>query len=288
MKVLAVGATGSYAGLVVPALIRRGVEVRALIHDPAKSALAVRRGATETVRADLRDPGSLRSAARGVEAVFHITPAFAPDSETLALNMVNAARDAGVRKFVYSGVYHPSLSLVNHASTRPVEEALYASSLVFTVLQPAMFLQGLDGVYRNAVRTGVLAMPWSKSSRMSYVDYREVAEVVALAMTSDALDYGTFELAAEGMPDRMELASAMTAASGRHIVAVDPDRSSRPPGLPSGLAAMFDAYDDHGFHGGNDLVLRTILGRRPTTAFDYVREIAAREPADASTGETSV
>jgi hypothetical protein len=26
---------------------------------------------------------------------------------------------------VFSGVYHPSLSLVNHASMRPIEEALY-------------------------------------------------------------------------------------------------------------------------------------------------------------------
>lgn len=275
MKVLAVGATGKFAGLVVPALVKRGVEVRALVHDPAKADTAIEAGAAETVQADLRDPDSLQAAASGVEGVFHITPAFAPDAETLGRNMVRASIDAGVRKFVYSGVYHPSLALVNHASTRPIEEALYDSDLAFTILEPAMFMQGLDEPYRGAVRAGRLAMPWSKSSKMTYVDYRDVAEVVAIAMTGDTLDHGTFELAAGGMLDRTEVAALMSTASGRDIVAVDPDAPQQPPDAPPGLSAMFDAYDRHGFHGGNDLVLRTILGRRPTSVSDYIRELAA-------------
>ncbi|MGH3502869.1 MAG: NmrA family NAD(P)-binding protein [Nocardioidaceae bacterium] len=41
MKVLAVGATGKFAGLVVPALARSGVEVRALVHNPAKAETAI-------------------------------------------------------------------------------------------------------------------------------------------------------------------------------------------------------------------------------------------------------
>lgn len=275
MKVLAVGATGKFAGLVVPALARRGVEVRALVHDPAKADAAIAGGAAETVQADLHDPDSLRAAANGVEGVFHITPAFAPDAETLGLNMVRASLDAGVRKFVYSGVYHPSLSLENHASTRPIEEALYESDLAFTVLQPAMFLQGLDEPYRSAVRTGRLAMPWSKSSKMTYVDYRDVAEAAAIAMTGDALDHGTFELAAGGMLDRIEVAALMSTATGRDIVGVDPDATQRPQDVPPGLTAMFEAYDRHGFHGGNNLVLRAILGRRPTSVSDYIHELAA-------------
>jgi uncharacterized protein YbjT (DUF2867 family) len=35
MRLLAIGATGQYAGLVVPALAARSVQVRALVHDPA-------------------------------------------------------------------------------------------------------------------------------------------------------------------------------------------------------------------------------------------------------------
>ena len=34
MRVLVTGATGQFAGLVVPALVSRGVGVRAFVHDP--------------------------------------------------------------------------------------------------------------------------------------------------------------------------------------------------------------------------------------------------------------
>jgi uncharacterized protein YbjT (DUF2867 family) len=123
-KVLTTGATGKYAGLVVPATRRRGLDVRAMVHDQAKADVAVRNGASETVQADLADPASLRAALDGVDGVFLITPAFHPDATAMGLNMVEAAVAAGVGRLVYNGVYHPSLSLLNHAGTRPIEEAI--------------------------------------------------------------------------------------------------------------------------------------------------------------------
>ncbi len=56
MRVLMIGATGTYAGLVLPELTGRGVQVRALIQDPSKSAAVLSRGAAETAVGDLRDP----------------------------------------------------------------------------------------------------------------------------------------------------------------------------------------------------------------------------------------
>jgi uncharacterized protein YbjT (DUF2867 family) len=73
--------------------------------------------------------------------VFHINPAFGPDEAGMGVSMVTAAAAAGVSKFVFSSIYHPSLSLTNHAGKRPVEEALYDSGMDFTVLQPAMFIR---------------------------------------------------------------------------------------------------------------------------------------------------
>lgn len=261
MKVLATGATGAYAGLVVPALVRRGITVRALVHGPAKADLPRAQGAQELVHADLADPDSLAEAMRGVDGLFLITPAFAPQATQMALDAVAAAVRAGVRKVVYSGVYHPSLSLVNHAGTRPVEESLYRSDLEFVVLQPAMFMQGLAGAYQQALQTGTVVTPWSKRARMTYVDYRDVADVAATAFADDTLNHGTFELAAPGTHDRVQVAALMSAAAGRTLTAEDPD--ALPPGQPEGLTAMFRDYDRYGLHGGNALVLRTLLQREP-------------------------
>ena len=66
MKALAVGATGPNAGPVVPELVKRGVEIRALVRAGGKADAARQRGAAEIAIGDLRDPGSL-PAVEGVE-----------------------------------------------------------------------------------------------------------------------------------------------------------------------------------------------------------------------------
>jgi len=38
---------------------------------------------------------------------------------------------------------------------------------------------------------------------------------------------------------------------------------------------MFAEYDRHGFHGGNPLVLRTILQHEPRTVAGYIAELGA-------------
>lgn len=277
MKVLATGATGTFAHLLVPALVRHGIDVRAVVHDPAKRDIPLRNGAGETVVADLRSPESLAGALDGVDGAFLITPAFAPDATRMGLDFVTAAQAAGVGRVVYNGVYHPSLPLENHAGTRPIEAALYASELNFTILQPAMYMQGIDGAFEQARQTGTLVMPWSKHSAMTYVDYRDVAEAAALAFAGDRLSHGTFELAAPGMIDRVRLAALISTATDGRVTAEDPpEAGALPPGLPAGLGAMFADYDRHGFHGGNPLVLRTILQREPRTVTDYITELAGR------------
>jgi uncharacterized protein YbjT (DUF2867 family) len=273
MKVLATGATGQYAHHVVTALIAQGVDVRGVVHDPAKADQARSAGVTETVEVDLADRRGVAEALHGVDGVFLITPAFHPDATTMARNIVDAAADASIGKLVYNGVYHPSLSLPNHAGTRPIEEALYASDLDFTILQPAMYVQALEATYRDALKTGTVTAPWSKHSQMTYVDYRDVAEVAALAFIDPRLSRGTFELAAGGMVNRIEIAEMMSRVAGRSLVAENID--DVPPG-PEGLATMFADYDRVGFHGGNSLVLQAILQRPPRSVADFIAGLGGK------------
>ena len=108
MRVLAIGATGQVAGLVVPALVSKGVQVRALVHDPDKRDQVLAAGADEAVAGDLRDAASIGAALDGVDGVFLIIPAFAADTAALGTGVIVAAQAAGVRRMVFSGVYHPS------------------------------------------------------------------------------------------------------------------------------------------------------------------------------------
>ena len=276
-----VGATGANAGLLLPELNKRGVTVRALVRDGQRAATARANGAAETAVGDLTDPESLADAVASVDGVFHIGPAFAPTEAEMGVAMVRAAAAASVRKFVFSGVIHPSiLAMTNHAAKLPVEEALYDSGLDYTVLQPAMFMQNLAAIWPRIVERGEFAMPYSAAAKVCWVDYRDVAEVAAIALTGDRLSYGTFELCAPGLVDRNEMAAMIGDAIGRPVAAAETPLEDFAAGLPDGpirdgMTRMMSHYDRHGFVGGNALVLRAILDREPRSLLDFFRELAA-------------
>src|ERR1700730_12775052 len=96
-----VGATGQQGGAVVRAL-RAGnrFKVRALTRNPAKH----RELADEVVEADLNRPETLASAIDGAYGVFLVTnfQEHGADEVKQATAAVHAARDAGVKHFVWS------------------------------------------------------------------------------------------------------------------------------------------------------------------------------------------
>ncbi len=275
--ILAVGAAGKFAGLVVPELAKRGAHVRGLVSKAEQISVARDHGAGEVAVGDLRDRASLDAALLGIERVFYIAPAFLSDEAEVGLAMVEAAEAAGVRRFVFSSVIHPVLTeLPNHAAKGPVEQAVLDSGMEYAFLHPALFFQNYAAGWQRVVQSGVLAEPWSDATRFSRVDYRDVAEVAAIALTTDTLLYGTFELCAEGALDRREAAALIAEVLGRDIRAqrIDPDAMG-PEAQPR--RPMFDHYDRHDLRG-NALTLRTILGREPRTLRAYFAELAAQQP----------
>ncbi len=280
MKILMIGSTGTYAKLIIPALKKKGIHIKALVRQEGKTKEAIANGADEAVMGNLNDTESLQKAVQNVDGVFHLNPVFTENEEQLGLNMVQAANKANVDKFVFSGVYHPSLSLSNHTAKRPVEEALYESDMDFIILQPAMFMQNIGHMWPVIKKTKKLTMPFSKFSQMSYVDYRDVAEVIAIAFTEERLNNGTFELSSEGTYSRVQVANMMSKILNTEIEAreISFEDFSTNIGLTDGFAkeglkAMFNHYDQYGLHGGNALVLETILDRKPNSLQEFFRDL---------------
>src|SRR5689334_43517 len=65
--ILVIGASGKFAGHVVPAVAERHARVRGVVRRPEEQADVRRHGADEAVIADLTDPTSLKRAFEGVE-----------------------------------------------------------------------------------------------------------------------------------------------------------------------------------------------------------------------------
>ncbi len=283
VRVLSVGAAGRFAGMVLPELAKRGVTVRALIRDASEEGGVRARGASEIAVADLHDRHALGAALSGVDRMFYIAPAFSDDEAGLGRSVVDVAKQAGVQRFVFSSVIHPILSaLVNHSAKGPVEEAVLASGMEYTFLHPAVFFQNYEAGWGAVVKTGTLAEPYSAETRMTRVDYRDVAEVAAIALTENRLVHGTFELCAAGDLNRHDVSALISQALGRPVRSAAPNftdwtkqvKAPHDEGQLAPLKAMYDWYDRHELLG-NPLTLRAILGREPRTLLNYFEELAA-------------
>ena len=275
-RILAVGAAGPFAGLVVPELARRNAVVRAFVRKPEDEPIVRRNGASEVALGDLTDAASIQRALAGITSVFYVSPVFLADQAAIGQRVVAQAIAAGVKRFVFSSLIHPVLSgLPNHASKAPVEEAVLDSDLEFTFLHPSILFQNYARTWPSIIESGVLIEPWSNEIRHSRVDYRDVAEVAAIALTEDRLLNGTFELCSEGMLNRHDIAAMIGDTTDRTIEARRGGEEMLKK-FPDLLRPMFEHYDHYSLRG-NALTLRAILGREPRTLRAYFEELAAKE-----------
>src|SRR4051812_35666027 len=107
---LVTGATGYVGGLLVPALLERGHDVRALARRPERADLPEQ---VRTVKGDVVSGAGLDEALEGVDVAFYLVhgmgsgngPAeeFAERDRTGARNFARAAAAQGVRRIVYLG-----------------------------------------------------------------------------------------------------------------------------------------------------------------------------------------
>lgn len=84
------------------------------------------------------------------------------------------------------------------------------------ILHPATYFQNLAPAWPGIVATGVLTEAFSVAAQVARVDYRDVAEVAAEALTDDRLAGGSFELCAERLSPQ-DIAMIISDVTGRQI-----------------------------------------------------------------------
>ena len=207
--ILVVGATGLVGGEVCRRLAAREIPARALVRatsDPAKVE-ALRTLGIEVVEGDLRDPASLTDACRDVSAVIDTVSsmpfAYQPGINDIAttdlegaLHLIDAAKAAGVERFVYtsfSGNIDLDFPLRN--AKRTVEAYLKLSGLTYTILRPSYFMEvwlspavGFDPANAKATIYGTGANP------ISWIALGDVAEFAVRSLDAPAARNAILEL----------------------------------------------------------------------------------------------
>lgn len=273
--ILVTSANGNQGRLLIPKLLAAGHTVRALVRSDTSAQRLHQLGVHETVVADLADTAAIRHAMAGIEKVYHIGPTIHPREREIGQAMVDAARAAGVRHFVFSSVLHAiTTDLVQHKSKRDIEEHLLSSGLEFTILQPSNYMLPLK--LRPVFERGVFQLSWSLERRQSLVDLDDVTDVAVRALTDSERHAGaTYELVAPGRYTAHDLGSILSRVTGRDIAVREIDADTylkawigdRDPrdceGEARVLRAITRRYSSHDFIG-NPNVLTWLLGREPT------------------------
>jgi uncharacterized protein YbjT (DUF2867 family) len=224
--ILVAGATGMLGSEICLKLAQRGESVRALVRatsSPDKVDL-LRRSRVELFLGDLKDPASLASACRGVDAVvstasstFSRQPGDSIESVDDAgqLNLVAAARNAAVSRFVFVSFRRPaSLSFPLGDAKAHVEQAL--RNLNFTVIQASWFMEswlspalGFD--YPNAA----VRIYGSGTNPISWVSFRDVAEMCVLALRHPDAGHRTIEFGGPAALSPLEVVALFERVAAR-------------------------------------------------------------------------
>jgi uncharacterized protein YbjT (DUF2867 family) len=181
MRVLVVGGTGTVGSAVVAALQASGHEPRVMTRSAEKAARLS--AGTAHVVADLERPATLPAAFAGVDGV-SLLLAVSQTETAQGLAGVEAARAVGVRRIVYVSVgMPPGSEVIPHVASKiPVEQAVQASGIPWTILRPNNFFQN-DLWLRDAITTyGVYPQPLGRRG-LNRVDVRDIAEAAANAFT---------------------------------------------------------------------------------------------------------
>jgi uncharacterized protein YbjT (DUF2867 family) len=214
--ILVTGASGFVGSHMIPALIDGGHRVVGLVRNGDDGALVRRRlspgqrDALETRIGDVTEPATLPAAVAGVDAVVHLAaiPRDFDDGQSLRLvntegtrNVVHAAREAGVRRFVHQGalavVDDPEL---HYASSKAKGMSIVRDSgLDWTVLAPSLLFGPRDGFFNliaGLVRMspGIVPITGTGQARFQPLAIDDLARVVVAVLADDATIGGEYPL----------------------------------------------------------------------------------------------
>ncbi|WP_455539684.1 SDR family oxidoreductase [Terrisporobacter sp.] len=279
--ILVTGANGQTGRAIIKALLSKGEKIRAFVHRSEQIEQIKSLGDIEVIAGDMMDEKTVDEAMIGVNAVYHICSALNPYEVEIGKILINSAKSANVEHFVYHSVLHSVLQdMPHHQKKLMVEQYLVNSQLPYTIIQPAVIMQNILEAWNLLSQKGIFSQKFftKEDTRMCMVDLEDVAEAVAIILTTPGHISATYELCG---PENLSLENMLLAMEnnfGHEIKVVTPSDEEFAAQMKkfgvgdfkiNGLLKMFNHYNEYGFVG-NANVLSWILGRKPTDFSSFI------------------
>jgi NAD(P)H dehydrogenase (quinone) len=270
MKIAITGATGQLGRVAVEKLKEKTAaeNLVALVRTPEKAEdLGI-----ETRVFDYTKPETLASSLQGIDTLFLISGNEIGQREIQHKNVINAAKEAGVKNIVYTSLLHAATSTMalapEHAAT---ESALIESGINYTVLRNGWYTENYAGSIAGAIQAGGF-IGSAGDGKISSATREDFAEAAAVVLTTEGHENKIYELAGDEAYTLTDLAAEISKQTGKNIpynnlTEADFAGVLVSVGLPEGFAKILADSDVKASKGAlfsEDKTLSTLIGR-PTT-----------------------
>ena len=208
MKIGITGATGQLGKLVVPKLKDKvsNDNIVALVRTPQKAEdLGV-----EVREADYTKPETLSSALQGIDTLLLISSSEVGQRASQHKNVLEAAKQAQVKRIVYTSLLHADTSTLSLADEhRTTEAMLKETGVSHTILRNGWYTENYTGSVAGAVAGGAFigSAGGGKISSASRADYADAAVAV---LTGEGHAGKVYELAGDNAYTLSDLATEIS------------------------------------------------------------------------------
>jgi len=277
MKIAITGATGQLGRLAVAKLKEKTVteNLVALVRNPSKAEdLGI-----EARVFDYSKPETLVDSLQGIDTLFLISGSEIGQREIQHKNVINAAKQAGVKRIVYTSILNASTSEMalapEHVAT---EKALAESGLTYTILRNGWYTENYAGSIPGSIQAGgfIGSAGEGKISSATREDYAEAAAVV---LTTEGHENKIYELAGDDAYTLSNLAAEISKQTGKDIPynnlsEADFTAALVGIGLPEPFAQVLADSDAKAAKGdlySDDKTLSKLIGGPTTPLADVVK-----------------
>lgn len=274
--ILITGATGHLGSLVVENLLSKipANQIAVLVRDANKAIDLTAKGVNVRV-GSYQDKASLETALEGIDKVLLISSNEFNDRIGQHKNVVDAAKNAGVKHILYTGVTLKDIAtsplkplLGDHYET---EDYIKKSGLDYTFLQNGLYQEVIPMFAGpNVLETGIFFA--SGDGKVAFASRADLAEATAHILTTEGHENKTYNFTGSTANSFAEIANELSEISGKKVGFVSPDSENfeatlKQFGLPEGIVLMsvlFAAAIKNNDFEISYSDLENILGRKPT------------------------
>ena len=285
--ILVTGATGHFGKAAIDFLIAKGIpsgNIAALVRDEAKAADLKSKGVVVKI-GDYLQYDTLVNAFKGVDKLLLVSSSDIEDRSLQQANAVNAAKEAGVKYILYT-----SFERKNDTESSPIafiakahletDALIRNSGIPYTIFRNNLYMDFIPVFIGDKVLETGIYWP-AGETKAAFATRADMAEAAAVVLTGEGHEGKEYGISNTENVSFNSVAEVLSQIAGKPISYTSPSADEyksalTQAGVPAAYVDMFASFAEaikQGEFETNTSDLEKLLGRKPTTLAEYLKEV---------------